>query len=141
MKTEIGKPSSEQLKEAFYAFEDVMERLHHCPYFPLKSTARDMSLSPDNELTDDKLYFGVRKREWTDNRQSLFEIVSKHLKFDFTQKDNKFNIELNGVPIELTLITKSYKVFEKPNISFWGVTEVLMPNPIDRYLKIQHIVR
>ena len=127
-----------ELRKALFAFQDLMERLQ-CPFYPLRQTASEVY--HETELTGDKLYFGVKNIEWTEKRQSMFNILVDQIRFECKDTPIGYDLVLEGVPIEFRIIKRRYSFFDKPEIRFFGVTEFLIPNPLDKYLKAQYIIK
>lgn len=123
--------------------EDLMERLGGCPFYPLHKTAETIGKGADEKLSGDGIYVGVKAKEMTDQRKSMLRTLQDYYtnKFKLEETDKGYRFELKEVPINITVIKRKYKYFENPNITFYGVTEFLMPNPLDEYLKVQHLIK
>ena len=129
--------SNEQLRKALFSFQDLMERIT-CPFFPLKNTAKEVY--DESELTGE-INVGVQKLEWTDQRAGMFDVLIENMHIGLEDNGNNKILTFDGVPVNLTIIERKYKFFEKPDVRFFGVNEFLLPNPLYKYLKSQYIVR
>jgi hypothetical protein len=129
--------NNEQLTKALFSFQDLMERVN-CPFMPLKNTAKEVY--DDGKLTDE-VHVGILSNEWTKQRQGMFNILLENMDIKNETTGNKIRLEFDGVPVNLTIIKRKYKFFEKPEIRFFGVNEFLLPNPLDKYLKAQYLIR
>jgi len=129
--------NNEQLTNALFAFQDLMERIN-CPFMPLKNTAKEVHA--ESELTGE-IHVGILDKEWTDQREGMMDILMENMHISCQKEGNKIELVFNDVPVHLTIITRKYSFFEKPDIKFFGVNEFLVPNPIDKYLKTQHLVK
>jgi hypothetical protein len=137
MKKQTKSFTDEQLRKALFGFQDLMERFN-CPFYPLRHTAKQVR--EESELQGE-LYFGVKKNEWTEGVQRTFKAVMELQRIDYKREGNKYEFELNGVPIHFQIIQRNYKFFRNPEVRFFGVGEFLIPNPLDNYLKAQYLIK
>lgn len=114
-----------------------MERLT-CPFYPLKNTAKEVY--NETELTE-KINVGVLVSEWTEQRQSMFDVLVENMRIGLEENGNNKVLTFDGVPVHMKIIERKYKFFEKPDVRFFGVNEFLIPNPLDGYLKSQHLIK
>ena len=122
--TKAKRFKHEELSTALHATQDLMERLAGCQFFPLG-----------------EVYIGIREAEFTKSRQSMFRTLSEFLGYKIEEAKDGYKIELKGVPIHIKIIKRDYKFFDNPNITFWGVTEFLMPNPFEEYWKVRGLIK
>lgn len=142
-----------ELNERLHFTQDLFERLGGCPFFPLMNTSfgihgGKIALQQRGEinegLTGDGIYVGVKKNEWTEQRQSMLDTLQGFLNYNVAKTDRGLTItnkDGSGVPIYITIINRKYKFFENADITFWGVTEFMMPNPFDDYWKARYLVK
>lgn len=138
-KIQTGKSfNDEQLRKALFAFQDLMERLT-CPFFPLGKIAEQVHA--EGKLAGDGIYVGIKITEFTDQRKSMFQTLLTQWNIELKETEKGYEFELEGVPIYLTIIKRNYKFFNNPEIRFFGVTEFLLPNPLNSYLKAQYLIQ
>ena len=130
--------SIDELNEALFDFETLMERCAS-PFLLLKETAR--SVRKDSQLQGDKVYVGVKRSQVTPEFLSTINtyLIDKNDTYQETPKG--FNYQFKGVPVEVTIIERSYGFTNNPeSVYYWG-ENYLVPNPLEKYLKAQFIVR
>jgi len=145
--------SSQELKERLMFTQDLMDRLQGCPFFPLKDTCKGIRGGKEileqrgeitEELNGDGIYIGIKKNEWTEQRLSMLKTLEPFLHYQVIEGDNGFVVKDKDdkkPPIIATVIKRNYKFFKNADITFWGVTEFLMPNPFDDYWKARYLVK
>ena len=137
--TKSGKVfNDEELRRALFAFQDLMERLGGCVFYPLRKTAEQVY--NEAKMEDDAIYVGIKEAEFTESRKSMFFTLLEgwHIKPVETKSGWEFSLE--GIPIKLAIIKRDYKYFRNPEIRFFGVTEFMLPNPLKEYLKAQYLI-
>ena len=153
MKKKSGKTySHSELNDRLMFTQDLFERLGGCPFYPLKSTAWSIHGGKEavekrgevlEGLTGDGIYAGVKEGEWTDQRKSMLNTLTNFLHYDVVENDKGFTIKDKGdkPPVYVTIIKRHYEFFENADITFWGVTEFLMPNSFHNYWKARNLVQ
>ena len=132
--------------------QDLFERLSGCPFYPFGTTAlsvrggkeaRELRGEIKEKMKGDGIYVGIKRSEWTHQRQSMLRTLEKSLHYKVTEHDKGFVVEddRGGPPIYATVFKRTYKFFKNPDITFWGVTEFLMPNPFEDYWKARNFVQ
>ena len=129
--------SDEQLRSALFSFQDLMERLT-CPFFPLRNTA--LEVYNESTLTGE-INVGVLNSEWTEQRQAIFDLLIDNMHIPCEETPKGYELSFKEVPVHMTIIKRNYQFFKRPEIRFFGVNEFLLPNPLDKYLKAQYLIK
>ena len=103
----------------------------------------------NNYLSGDKITIGIRVTELTKNARSIiytrlrkyFERgISKTLVFE-PDFERLISYDFEGVPIEIKVIERKYSFFKHPVPTMYNYDQFLLPNPIERYLRAQYLVK
>ena len=133
------------LDKALREVYDLFESLSLKPLL-LGETAKSVK---DRYAMGDKIIVGIKALELTRNARSIimtrlrkyFERgISKTMLFE-PDESNLISYDFAGVPIEIKVIQRKYSFFKHPDQIMYNFDEFLLPNPIDRYLRAQYIVK
>jgi len=131
--SQTGNFTQEQLEAAlFYAFDVFADA--QCEFFPMGKTAEQMYDSQTKEvyLSGDKIQLGVKKNELAESTIELLKIINPSIDIG----DKKLIMNYEGVPIEIRIIKKHYRVLDRlDNIDFAYET-FLIPTPFDAFLRM-----
>jgi len=130
-------PSPDELDAALAIAEDLLFRAQ-IPFIVLGETLLGVL---EERLTGDKIELGIHKRYLTGSTKSMLEIISKMFDHEFQVGEDKIILKYKDVPIEIKIIGRKYDCLENPDTRFYKVTEYLIPNPIDDYLKIRGLIK
>ena len=124
-----GKFTWEQLEEALMAVYDLMQDAQ-LEFFPMNKTALQMK---NNEyLAGDKLTFGIRKQDLAESTIEMLKISNPSI--DLQPK--KIIMEHNGIPVEIRIINKHYRVLDNLDTIDYAYETFLMPNPFDAFYRM-----
>ena len=119
----------EQLEEALFVVFDLMADAQ-LEFFPMNNTAKQMH---NNEyLAGDKLTFGVRRKDLAESTLEMLKISNPSI--DVTEK--KIIMKHNGIPIEIRIINKHYRVLDNLDTIDYAYETFLMPNPFDAFARM-----
>ena len=133
------------LNKALREVYDLFESLNLKPLL-LGETAKSVK---NKYVTGDKIIVGIKALELTRNARSIimtrlrkyFERgISKTMLFE-PDESNLISYDFAGVPIEIKVIQRKYSFFKHPDQIMYNFDEFLLPNPIERYLRAQYIVK
>lgn len=131
-KTEQSFPS-EQLEEALFFVYDLMADAQ-LEFFVMGNTAQQMF---NNEwLSGKKLEFGVTLKQLTNDTKDMLKMSNPNI--DIT--DKKIIMEYNGVPIEVRIIKKHYRVLDNLDTVDYGYESFLIPNPFDAFIRMSRFM-
>jgi hypothetical protein len=124
----------EQLLDALMFAEDVLTRAV-CPFVALGETAETIN-TWDMPIFEGKgIYLGVMKRHLTkDALSTIKSYVGAWAKNSYIDED-VISFEYNNVPTYIQVISGDYPFFKNPDVRFFNITEVRIPNPFDEYWK------
>lgn len=120
---------------AFYYIEDAFERIL-APFFVLGNTAKQMYEHPDQDLLG-PVEVGIKKGELTPSRLSTLKSLLPSAEFT----DKTIKLEYAGVPITVRIIGRAFETLKNPQIGFFKVTNVMLPNPFNKYWKERNFVQ
>ena len=124
-----SKYTSEQLEEALFAVFDMMADAQ-LEFFPMGKTASQMY---SNEwLQGDRLNFGIRKQDLAESTVQMLKISNPSIDI----QDKKIIMEHNGIPIEVRIIRKHYRVLDNLDTIDYAYETFLMPNPFDAFIRM-----
>jgi hypothetical protein len=124
-----SKYTWEQLEEALFNVYDLMQDAQ-LDFFPMNKTAIQMH---DNAyLEGDKLVFGVRKQDLAESTIEMLKISNPSI--DLQPK--KIILKHNGIPIEIRIITKHYRVLDNLDTIDYAYETFLMPNPFEAFKRM-----
>ena len=127
-------PTLEELDKALDWTEDTLSRAQ-VPFFLLGETLR--SVCEDNQVNGEKIEVGVLRKYLTKSCLGLLDLLVPGSKIE----DGYIRFDKDGVPIEIKVIERRFKVFERPNFLFHRVGEYKIPNPLEKYWKQRYFVR
>ena len=134
---ENGKQfSDEELKEALFTIEDLMDQLL-TPYFLLGKTAE---CAKYNKLLEgDGIDIGIRDKSLT---QYVYDILADQLKLTPEQIKDGFEYKaVNGVPIRVKVYSRNYYFFKYPDHVIYNFGTYDLPNPFENYWKSRFLIR
>lgn len=127
--TKTSKFTSEQLEEALFVVFDMMADAQ-LEFFPIGKTARQMY---NNEwLEGDMLNFGIKKQELAESTVVMLKV--SHPEIDI--QDKKIIMSHNGIPIEIRIIHKHYRVLDNLDTIDYAYETFLMPNPFESFIRM-----
>lgn len=124
-----NKFTSEQLEEALFAVFDMMADAQ-LEFFPMNQTA--VQIHENKWLEGDKLIFGVKKRDLAESTIEMLKIANPSI--DLQPK--KIIMVHNGIPIEIRIITKHYRVLDNLDTVDYAYETFLMPNPFEAFKRM-----
>ena len=98
MTTTSSNFSDEQLREALFALEELMEKCV-CQFFLLGDLANNIRLSPSAFLSGEKIYIAVRANEWR-TAKPLRDILLP----DEKNVGDRLDLVINKVPVHMILV-------------------------------------
>jgi hypothetical protein len=120
---------SELLDEALFFVFDLMDDAQ-LEFFCMGKTAEQMF---NNQwLTGKKLEFGVKKQSLTQDVIDTLKMVNPSIDI----QDRKIIMEYKGVPIEVRIIRKHYRVLDNLDAVDYANESFLIPNPFDAFLRM-----
>ncbi len=124
---------STKLEEAlFYVFDMMADA--QLEFFPMNKTAKQMY---NNEwLEGDKLTFGVKKSELAESTLEMLKISEPSI--DLQPK--KIIMIHSGVPIEIRIINKHYRVLDNLDTIDYAYETFLVPNPFDAFMRMTYFM-
>ncbi len=109
------------------------------PYVLLGDAARQIHDGVDGYNGND---LKVTKIEWGFNQSNLTaEIVSLFHQWDFKQTDYGFKYMFEQVPVEVHVFKKKYRLFDMPDMRFYGPDMFKIPNEFEKYWKARFILK
>ena len=123
----------EQLEAALFFAFDLFDDAQ-CEFFPMGKTALQMYDSQTKEvsLEGDKITLGVRKKDLAESTIEMLKISSPSIDI----QDRKIIIEHEGVPIEIKIISKHYRVLDNLDSIDYAYETFLIPNPFDAFKRM-----
>lgn len=128
------KVSLEQLDKALDRIEDDLSRAS-IPFVILGQTLR--SIAMDDQVKGEKIELGIMERYLTDSCLGIL----KDRQPDLIREKGKIKLEIESVPVEIRVIRKRWSVLDNPNFLFYKVSEYRIPNPLERYWKVQGLIK
>jgi len=133
--TEKNKLTHQQIEEALYYLEDILERAQ-IPFILLEGIARLVhDEAPYFSL--DQIDIGVEEKYLQETGQGFLHIVAPDLYID----NNVISFVKDGVPIVIWVIHKKWKFFQSPDTKFYGITSFKLPNPFNSYWRSRFLVK
>lgn len=127
--------SDGELRQALLFVIDIFDRCQ-IPFFVLGDTAKQIKESYTPILESDKLEVGVMRGAL---HKPLYDLLEGMFPENFTRVRDKTNMmryitfEYAGVPVSIRIFSKDYGVFDNPEIRFFDVEQVYIPNPFEVY--------
>ena len=136
------------LEELNTALRDIQDLLDRCVIqcMPLGDTAKGIR---EGKLFGDKIQIGIKKRYLTrEVRNTIYGFINKAFERGYSKtmlidldKDNIIKYDVGGVPIDIKIIERNYSFFKNLEPLVYNYDDFWLPNPLDRYLKAQYIIR
>lgn len=121
--------NTDALDEAlFYAF-DIFETIT-LDFFPMNNTAYQMI--NDLRLEGDKIQLGVREKDLAPTTLETLKIAVPNI--DIT--DKKIIMVHEGIPIEVRIIKKHYRVLDNLDQILYAYETFWIPNPIESFMRM-----
>lgn len=127
--------TSEQITEALYYLEDLMDRAG-LPFFLLEGAAK--------QVHDDLAYLslnqidaGIEEKNVRDSGKKMLKLVLPSIQID----QNTISFDYGGVPIVLWIVHKKWKFFQNPDTVFYGTVNFQVPNPFENYWKSRFLIK
>ena len=130
-----SKFAHDQLINALYHLEDVMMRAN-IPFFLLEGAARQV-YDDAPYLSLNQIDAGVQDKYMRETGKYLMKLALPGVYID----QNTISFEHNGVPIVIWIIKKHWKFFDNPDMVFYGVVNLKVPNPFERYWKSRFLTK
>lgn len=133
----------EKVNEALLFVQDLLER-SPIEFFLLKNTAKQVydnhaGLMPQLQL--DCIDIGITRPHFTQDGQRMFKTLLDMYKVEYDWRPQGIRLMVKDVPVDIKIINRNYGFFKNPNRVFYRTVELNVPNPIDKYLKAQFIIR
>ncbi len=125
---------AEDLDQALLWAEDTLTRAQ-IPFLLLGDTLK--SITQGDQVAGEKIELGVRERHLTYDTAGMLKIVEPHINIG----EGLITFEKFGVPVEIKIIKKKWAVLENPELIFYRVSEYLVPNPVEKYLKMRYLIK
>lgn len=123
----------EQLEEALFVVFDMMQDAQ-LEFFPMNKTALQMH---NNEyLAGDKLTFGVKRKDLAESTIEMLKLSNPSI--DLQEK--KLIMVHNGIPIEIRIINKHYRVLDNLDAIDYAYETFLMPNPFEAFIRMMYFM-
>lgn len=132
MEAKTPKTPQELEKALFFAQEAFSRAL--LPFFPMGQTA--LNIKNDEWLKGEKISLGVKAKDYSGAAHIFPEAVRIAGGSNIDIRDKKIHIEFEGVPIEVRIITKHYKVLDFLNPVFYAYDTFYLPNPFDHFWRM-----
>lgn len=125
--------TSEQLEAALmFAMDTFMDA--GMEFFAMGSTAENIY---NNEwLTGDKVQLGIKKSELMPGSIDILKISNPSIDVG----DRKIIMEYEGVPIEVRIIKKHYRVLDNLDIVMYAYEQFFLPTPFDAFLRMERFM-
>ena len=117
-----------QLHDALMYIQDALERAQ-VPFMLLGDLAQQIYEQDIPVFHADKVEVGVELKHWTKSCQGIFNMIIREADLDGT----KVMLSYKGVPIEIVIIGDTYPFFKYPDVRFYTLTELRLPNPFEAY--------
>ena len=144
--TSMAQFNLEDLNAALRDLFDLFEKLAGTKCLLLGETARTVKAG---QLAVSKIQAGIRELDLTRERKgTIYSHLADYLRRG-TSKTMVFEPEIErfisydfkGIPIEIKIIQRNYSFFKNLNPIMYNFDYYALPNPLDKYLKAQYIVR
>lgn len=136
-KTKLSKTNGMSLEDLDFALtkvEEIFERAM-IPFVLLGETAR--SVIEKDQVDGNKIEVGILRRHLQETAKSILDIVLP----GFKEKGGKIEFMVDEVPVEVKIIEKKYKYFERPDRVFYKITQYCIPNPFGRYWEVRGMIK
>jgi primase-polymerase (primpol)-like protein len=127
--------SHKQLLEALYSALDIMDRAM-IPFFLIGDTAKQV-VNKEEELSGDGIHIGIKQKDIHASGLSVLNM----LKGLNEGEENSYILTHEGVPIYVQVFKSKNSVIDAPDRVFYGYESFNVPNPMDKYLKIKHLLK
>lgn len=124
----------EQLHNALLNAQDMLER-SQITFITLNDTALQLKQEVP-VLNLQRIDLGIQKKYLTDSCFSMLKSLVPNLE----EKGLNYYYEFQGVPIQIRIIHRHYKFFDRPDSRFYYLSEFPLPNPFEDYWKARHFV-
>lgn len=91
----------------------------------------------EGQVAGDKIEVGVCKRYLNKASMSLLRKFAE----DLVEEPDKMTFMVGRVPVEIKIIKRHYKFFDRPDTVFYKWLSMCIPNPVKGYLKARWLVK
>lgn len=133
-----SKLSDIDLEKGLFDVEDLLERTM-TPFVLLGKTAESVK---NGNIEGEFVEVGVKETDLTDYMLSTLKTFTLgEFKDEITEKGRYISYVTNGVLVKIKVLTKKFKFLDNPDHIFYKFAQYRVPNPLDSYLKAQHLVK